>query len=135
MRAAQRIDCAPNGRVALVIRANGELKQFSAAAFSDIDFVSYRNDLTGSINCGDRKPADVVVVTWVRSHPCPPASPADQSPSNSRPQNRARERVRLGLSRWAAAEAQNVVARPTEAQLASGLRRSTPSAHGHRRIP
>jgi len=59
----EKIDCAQNGMDTLVLRADGELKRFVAAAFSDIDFVSYRNELTGSINCGDRKPADVVYVT------------------------------------------------------------------------
>ena len=61
----ERIDCASNGAVTLVLRTDGELKRFTAAAFSDIEFISYRNELTGSINCGDRKPADSVYVTWV----------------------------------------------------------------------
>jgi hypothetical protein len=68
----EKIECSPNGRITLVIQSDGEMKRFTAAAFSDIDFISYRAEQSGSINCGNRKPADAIYLTWVPIAPTPP---------------------------------------------------------------
>jgi tetratricopeptide (TPR) repeat protein len=60
----ERLECGAKGSVTLVVRVDADLKRFTAAAFSDIDFVSYRDELSGAINCGERRPADRVYVTW-----------------------------------------------------------------------
>ena len=52
----ERIDCARPSGITLVVRADGGVKRFTAAQFSDIDFITYREQQGGSISCGERKP-------------------------------------------------------------------------------
>jgi hypothetical protein len=63
----ERLECSVKGAVTLVVRVDGSVKHFTAPAFGDIEFITYREDLSGSINCGERKPPDPVYVTWVKS--------------------------------------------------------------------
>ncbi len=64
------IDCGPNG-IVLVVNVNGSPVRVSAPAFDAVDFISYRTDLKGQIQCGPRKPADQVLLTF---RPVPAAS-------------------------------------------------------------
>jgi tetratricopeptide (TPR) repeat protein len=57
------IECGPKG-VVLVARVGDKSVRVHAARFEAVDFITYRNDLAGSINCGRRSPEDVVVVTY-----------------------------------------------------------------------
>jgi hypothetical protein len=61
----ERLECSQTGTVTLVVRTGGQLQRFRAASFSDIDFITYREGEGGSINCGDRRPPDLVYLTWV----------------------------------------------------------------------
>ena len=67
--ALERIECAVGGKVILVVSRGGELKHFAAAGFSDIDFITYRDEQGSSISCGERKPPDLVYLTWVPMTP------------------------------------------------------------------
>ena len=61
----ERLECGRNGAVTLVVRTGGELQRFTAASFADIDFITYAQGEGGSINCGDRKPPDLIYLAWV----------------------------------------------------------------------
>ncbi len=62
----EKLECSRNGAVTLIVRAGRELKRFTAAAFSDIEFITYRQEQQGGrINCGERKPPEAVYVTWM----------------------------------------------------------------------
>ena len=61
----ERLECGRNGAVTLVLRTGGALQRFTAPAFGDIEFITYREGGGGSINCGERKPPDLVYLTWV----------------------------------------------------------------------
>ena len=58
-----QIDCRPEAVVFTVRAADREIR-VEAKGFSDVDFVSFRDDKAGSIPCGPRKPGDRVYVTW-----------------------------------------------------------------------
>lgn len=60
----ERIDCVGNGPVTLVVRSGTDVKRFTALQFSDIDFFTYREQQSGSVSCGNRKPPEAVYVTW-----------------------------------------------------------------------
>jgi len=57
------IECGQKG-VVLVARVDGKPLRVHADRFESIDFITYRDDLSGSINCGRRSPEDVVVLTF-----------------------------------------------------------------------
>lgn len=59
----QAIEC-PRGLIRLVVEAEGALTRVHSTAFDRIDFISYRNDLTGSISCGARTAEHAVLVTY-----------------------------------------------------------------------
>jgi hypothetical protein len=66
MRAAGtlvRIDCGDKGVVLIVQTGSGDLR-IAGPALADIDFISYRADLTGSVNCGVQSPAMPVLITY-----------------------------------------------------------------------
>jgi tetratricopeptide (TPR) repeat protein len=53
------------GGIVLVARTDGGASvRVHAAKFDDIDFVSYRDDLRGQVQCGPRAPADRVLLTF-----------------------------------------------------------------------
>ena len=57
------IDCAGGG-MTLHVRIKGELAQFRASAFQEIQFITYRDELRGKIRCGARDPEDLIYITW-----------------------------------------------------------------------
>ncbi len=57
------IECVPKKPIVLVVRVDGGTIRAHAAKFDEIDFISYRNDLKGQIQCGARTPADPVLLT------------------------------------------------------------------------
>ena len=69
MRAAGhlvRIDCAEKG-VVLVLRTESNELSIAGPAMPDIEFISYRSDLKGAVNCGVQTPAMPVLLTYVPS--------------------------------------------------------------------
>ena len=59
----ERIDCGGTG-IVVHLTSGTETLHFNARQFADIEFISYRDDLTGAIACGQRDPPDVVYLTW-----------------------------------------------------------------------
>ena len=59
----QRIECGVSG-VVVHLATGTETLDFNASQFADIEFISYRDDLTGAIGCGPREPPDMVYLTW-----------------------------------------------------------------------
>ena len=68
----EAIECSGNSGITLVVTANGAVKRFTARQFSDVDFITYREQQGGSISCGERKPPERIYITWL-----PLDSPAD----------------------------------------------------------
>jgi thioredoxin-like negative regulator of GroEL len=58
----ERIDCAPGKPAALVVRTSAGLVELEAQ-ISGVQFISFRDDLTGGVTCGPRAPMRVYV-TW-----------------------------------------------------------------------
>jgi hypothetical protein len=50
--------------------------RLSVPRMETVEFISYRDDLTGAVPCGARKPPDPVYVTWRPG----PAGPAGRTP-------------------------------------------------------
>jgi hypothetical protein len=46
------------------VKVGERLLRFTAAGFAAIEFITYRDDLKGSVPCGPRTPPDVVYVTF-----------------------------------------------------------------------
>jgi hypothetical protein len=46
------------------VRIRDETFQFHARHFQDVEFVTYREELRGKIDCGPREPEDLVYITW-----------------------------------------------------------------------
>jgi Tfp pilus assembly protein PilF len=59
------VDCAADG-MTLHVRINGEMSQFRAGQFQEVQFVTYRDELRGKIPCGIREPEDLIYITWRR---------------------------------------------------------------------
>jgi tetratricopeptide (TPR) repeat protein len=59
----EEIECRPGGIVIRVKTAERALR-VSARRFDDVEFITYRDDLRGSVLCGPRTPPDRVYVTW-----------------------------------------------------------------------
>jgi hypothetical protein len=60
----ERIEC-PRVGVTLHVRHGDRVMRFTAETFDAIEFLTYRDDLGGTILCGPRKPADPVYITYV----------------------------------------------------------------------
>jgi hypothetical protein len=60
----ERIEC-PRVGITLHVRQGDRAMRFIADTFDAIEFLTYRDDLGGRIQCGPRKPADPVYVTYV----------------------------------------------------------------------
>ena len=58
-----RIDCPRSGLTFTIATKDGALV-FGAARFEDVEFITYREDLAGRVQCGLRTPPDVVLVTY-----------------------------------------------------------------------
>ena len=61
------VDCASGGGLTLHVRINGQMSQFQAGRFQDIQFITYRDELRGNIRCGAHEPEDLVYITWRRT--------------------------------------------------------------------
>lgn len=59
----QRIDCSRK-RVEFVVDIGDRVAHFLAAKMDQVEFISYRTDLQGSVACGARTSPDPVYVTW-----------------------------------------------------------------------
>jgi tetratricopeptide (TPR) repeat protein len=57
------IECAA-GRIVLHVVDDGRVFRLAAKQMSDIDFITYRTDTTGSVSCGPLKPAVRALVTY-----------------------------------------------------------------------
>jgi tetratricopeptide (TPR) repeat protein len=60
------VDCTGTA-ITLHVRIDGEMSQFHAGQFQDLQFVTYRDDMRGKIPCGARDPEDVIYITWRRA--------------------------------------------------------------------
>jgi tetratricopeptide (TPR) repeat protein len=59
-----RIECDAKGMV-FVVQAGTTLLRLRATGFSDIELTTYDPSMRGDISCGERKPANVVVIAYV----------------------------------------------------------------------
>jgi hypothetical protein len=71
--ALERISCPPNAGVVFHVATVTGAERLSAPKFEAVEFITYRGDLSGSINCGPLKEAMRVYVTWRQG-----AGPADR---------------------------------------------------------
>jgi tetratricopeptide (TPR) repeat protein len=58
-----RIDCTHTG-LTFTVTAKDTILTFDAARFEDVEFLTYRQDLAGQVQCGARTPPDVVLITY-----------------------------------------------------------------------
>lgn len=59
----EAIECGPAG-IVFQLRVGTEAVRVAATQFADVDFISYRDDLYGEIQCGRRDSPDAVYITW-----------------------------------------------------------------------
>jgi tetratricopeptide (TPR) repeat protein len=57
------IDCTSAG-LTFTVAVKDTLLAFAAARFEDVEFLTYRQDLAGQVQCGARTPPDLVIVTY-----------------------------------------------------------------------
>ena len=67
-----RVECAARA-ITLHLRADGQLFRVTAPSFEAVEFITYRDDLAGAVNCGPRVPPDHVYVTWTPLQGAPPS--------------------------------------------------------------
>jgi tetratricopeptide (TPR) repeat protein len=60
----ERIECRAGGAAVFHLRTAGGPASATAASMADVDFITYRNDLSGSIPCGPLKTALPVYLSW-----------------------------------------------------------------------
>jgi tetratricopeptide (TPR) repeat protein len=58
-----RIDCTSAG-LTFTVAVKDTVLAFAAARFEDVEFLTYREDLAGQVQCGARTPPDLVLVTY-----------------------------------------------------------------------
>jgi len=66
----ERIDCPPDAPARFMVRNGSGLTALPVARMADVDFISYRGDLTGGVSCGPSREPMRVYVT-VREGPAP----------------------------------------------------------------
>jgi hypothetical protein len=59
----EQIECA-RGAVIMHVRSGDRTLRFHAQKLDEIEFITYRDDLSGAVTCGARVPPDPVYVTW-----------------------------------------------------------------------
>jgi hypothetical protein len=59
----EEIECRPGG-IVIRVKTGERTLRVSAKRFDDVEFITYRDDLRGSVLCGPRTPPDRVYVTW-----------------------------------------------------------------------
>jgi uncharacterized protein DUF1570 len=62
--ALERIECRARGAAVFHIRTTAGLEAVTSRKMTDVEFLTYRDDLTGSVACGPLKPPLSVLVTW-----------------------------------------------------------------------
>jgi hypothetical protein len=60
----ERIDCAPGRPAVFRVTEPNAPEPLEAARLGDVDFISYRDDLRGGVNCGVLADATRVFITW-----------------------------------------------------------------------
>jgi hypothetical protein len=60
----ERIDCPPGAPARFMVRDASGLTAVAVARMADVDFISYRGELTGGVSCGPLKEPMRVYVTW-----------------------------------------------------------------------
>lgn len=63
----ERIECSTGGAATLHVRTVEGTAQATAPRMDKVDFITYRDDLTGSVQCGPITPAPRVYLTWQRA--------------------------------------------------------------------
>lgn len=63
----ERIDCGASGSATFQVRTVDGPATASASRMDAVDFITYRDDLTGRVSCGALRPALPVFLTWRRS--------------------------------------------------------------------
>jgi hypothetical protein len=71
----QGIECRPGGAAVFVVRVSDKIVRLAARRMDQVDFITYRDDLSGSVSCGALKEPMRVYVTSRR------ASTAGESPA------------------------------------------------------
>jgi hypothetical protein len=59
----EQIECA-RGTIVLHVRTADRVARFHAARLEEIEFITYRTDLSGKVSCGKRAVPEKVIVTW-----------------------------------------------------------------------
>jgi hypothetical protein len=59
----ERIEC-PRVGIILHVREKDRVARFTADKFDDMEFLTYRDDLSGAVQCGPRVPPDPVYITY-----------------------------------------------------------------------
>jgi tetratricopeptide (TPR) repeat protein len=60
----ERIECTPQGAATFNVRAPGGMVLLRAPRMNDVEFITYRDDLSGRFGCGALKTPLPVYVTW-----------------------------------------------------------------------
>ena len=60
-----RLECEPKGGIVFVIQDGTSLLRLRAASFDDMELTTYDTSVKGEITCGERKPANSVIVDYV----------------------------------------------------------------------
>jgi tetratricopeptide (TPR) repeat protein len=58
-----RLECDAKG-IVFVVQTEGGLLRFRTASFDDVEITTYDTNVKGDITCGERKPANLVVVVY-----------------------------------------------------------------------
>ena len=65
----ERIECPAGAAARFMVREASGLLPYEVARMADVDFISYRGDLTGGVSCGPLKEPLRVYITWHESPP------------------------------------------------------------------
>lgn len=67
----ERIECSA-GQVVIHVRGEDRLLRYTARSMDAIEFLTYRDDLSGTVSCAPRVPPDRVFITWRAETPPKP---------------------------------------------------------------
>jgi hypothetical protein len=56
--------CSQGGPIVLVVQTASETMRFSAGRLDQVDFISYRSDTPGQVNCGEAQGSQSVLATY-----------------------------------------------------------------------
>src|SRR6185369_12860220 len=60
-----RLECDAKGAITFVVQDGASLLRLHAASFDDMELTTYDTTVKGQITCGERKPANTVIVDYV----------------------------------------------------------------------